>query len=170
MPDGPTGLARLPHLIPPLFFIAVVTAIFYLSATSLAEQGAASGTPIKNAALYPRLIAGLLLILAVPQLALELLPRGDTDSFGSSRTKTRPLGQILGAVIAFVAYLLLLPIIGHHTATPLLVAVMLLLFGLRRPTHIIAYSVALSLGCALLFEGIFSVNLPRGLFGLAVSF
>jgi hypothetical protein len=34
----------------------------------------------------------------------------------------------------------------------------------------LAFSFALSLCCALVFEGILNVNLPRGVFGLAISF
>lgn len=162
--------AQLRRLISPVFFIAVVAVVFYLAATSLVEQGAASGTPIKNAALYPRLVASLLLILALLQLALTLRRESGAEPSTYAHTTSHTLVQILGAVTAFLIYLFLLPIVGYHVSTPLLVAVLLVLFRTRHPVQIVAFSLSLSMGCALLFEGVFNITIPRGIFGLAISF
>src|SRR6056297_543358 len=59
------------HL-PALFLAVLCGLVFFEAATTLTEQGYASGTPISNAALYPRLLAGLLLVLLAMQVVSDL--------------------------------------------------------------------------------------------------
>lgn len=61
------------NVFPTLFFSALVGTCFYQAATSLVEQGAASGSAITNAALFPQLIAGLVAVLLVVQTVSDML-------------------------------------------------------------------------------------------------
>ncbi|MDX9861519.1 MAG: hypothetical protein RBS99_11445 [Rhodospirillales bacterium] len=55
-----------------VMFAAVPAVIFWQAATSLEEQGAASGGPMVNAAFYPRIVVWTMLGLVV-WLALRLV-------------------------------------------------------------------------------------------------
>ena len=156
-------------MIPMALFLVTVFVVFFISETSLSKQGGDTGNPITNAAMYPRLIAGILLLLAITQFINEFILKRSPLA-GTHPTLSRlQIAQIVISVAGFTLYLIILPVVGYHVTTPLLIAVLLVVFGIRKPLHIIAYPLVLSLGCAVVFEGLFNVNLPRGIFGLAFS-
>jgi hypothetical protein len=169
--------------LPILFFLAIVGLVFYLAATSLAEQGAASGTAITNAAMYPRLIAGLLLLLIIVQLISSIRKQHlkskltseqsmnihDGEESGSRDVK-QIRRQIMLSSAAFVAYLLVLPIFGYLLATHILIIALVLILGVRSIIRVFSFSVVLTFVCAIVFEGLLNVHLPRGIWGLAISF
>ncbi|KJZ21746.1 hypothetical protein TW79_21290 [Tritonibacter mobilis] len=167
-PNTTHGRSMLRHL-PAVLMATLCGLIFYEAATSLAEQGYASGTPISNAALYPRLLAGLLLVLLAFQIIADVRATDpnagveDAASAGSTR-------QTAITGISIVACVMLLPIFGFILVTPVLVLGLLLLFGDRQPATLIAVPLAIPAGCLLVFQGLFNVNLPRGLFGIALNF
>ena len=147
-----------------VLFLALPLVIFRQSATSLAEQGVASGGPMQNAALFPRMVAWLLLGLAVLNLARLLTGRVREPS------PVDPTGGTRLALVAtglFVAYLLIMPTLGYHLATPVLMAALLALFGLG-PVAAIAGGCAMSLGVAAVFQGLLNVVLPVGLFEITI--
>ncbi len=153
---------------PAVFLTVPCGLVFYEAATTLTEQGYASGTPISNAALYPRLLAGLLLALLALQVVSDV--RSGPEAAGSepAAAPDRP-GQLLFAALGMVAYVLLLPVLGFLLATPIFVLAMLLALGDRDPVTLSALPLGLTLGCLAVFQGLFSVNLPRGLLGIAVN-
>jgi len=159
-------MTRIGRLLPPVFFLVVAAAVFRGAATSLAAQGAASGTPITNAAMYPRLIAALLAAMSLGLIAGELR----APAAAEPRLPIRAVAQAIAGTTAFVIYLILLPVLGYLVTTPILVAGLLVIFGMRAPLGIAGYSLALALGCAIVFQGGFNVTLPRGQFGLAIAF
>jgi len=160
--------AVLVHL--PVILLALVCGlVFYEAATTLTEQGYASGTPISNAALYPRLLAGLLLFLLSLQLINDLRGKaGAAQSDGPAADGTSAQTVLVG--LAIVAYVVLLPIVGFILATPILVLGMLALLGDRQIATLIGVPIVITVGCMLVFQGLFNVNLPRGLFGIALNF
>lgn len=162
------GSATIRHL-PAVFMAALCGLVFYEAATTLTEQGFASGTPISNAALYPRLLAGLLLFLLALQIISDLRTSGPT---ASAEGAAAPGGVRLTIItaLAIVAYVVLLPVLGFILATPVLVLGLLLLLGDRQPATLIAVPLAITAGCMGVFQGLFNVNLPRGLLGIALNF
>jgi len=147
-----------------VLFLALPLVILWQSATSLDEQGVASGGPMVNAALFPRMIAWLLLGLAVIN--------GARIAFGMIRkpsplkaTPTTRLALIATAI--FIVYLIALPIAGYHLATPVLIAVLLKTLGLPFMASL-AGGVGMSLLVAAVFEGALNVVLPVGIFQIAV--
>lgn len=167
---SPSGNSfRISQHFPAIFLAILCGVVFYEAATTLAEQGYASGTPISNAALYPRLLAGLLLSLLALQVASDIWA---TKPFASDEAPAAP-GQIrqTGFVaVAIIIYIVLLPVFGFLLATPLFVLTLLLLLGDRNRATLIAVPLGVTLGCLLVFQGLFNVNLPRGLLGLALNF
>lgn len=156
-----------PHM--PAVLLAVLCGlVFYEAATTLTEQGYASGTPISNAALYPRLLAGLLLVLLAMQVVSDL--RSDREKApGEPAAAPDRSGQTIYAALGMVAYVALLPVLGFLLATTVFVLALLLVLGDRKPVTLIALSLGITLGCLAVFQGLFNVNLPRGLLGIAVN-
>lgn len=144
--------------------LAVPLVIFWQSATSLAEQGVASGGPMENAARFPRMIAWLLLGLSVLnglRLALGHVREG------SALDPTPTTRLALAVSGGFLVYLLILPVLGYHLSTPILIAALLKLFGLP-PVRSLLGGVAMSLAVAAVFEGLLNVVVPVGLFQITV--
>jgi len=147
-----------------IFFAAVPVVIFYQAATNLAAQGVASGGPLDNAAIFPRIIAWILAGLAVVNI-LRILTGLVTAPSPLTTTPTTRLA--LTATLLFVAYLVALPFVGYHLLTPVLMAILMRLFGLGWTLSIVA-AVGFSLGVAAVFEGLLNVVLPVGFAEIAV--
>ncbi|WP_319518478.1 tripartite tricarboxylate transporter TctB family protein [uncultured Martelella sp.] len=143
---------------------AVPVAIFWQSATSLEQQGAASGGPLENAAFYPRVIAVLLAFIVAVHVARLGLGKVQTLSPLKASDGTR-LALVLSAV--FVAYLLVLPYAGFHIVTPVLLLVFLLAFGVR-PVSAVPGAIGMWLVASFVFEGLLNVVLPVGVFNITL--
>ena len=112
---------------------------------------------------WPRLAAGLLATLAVAQLVL---------GFGSGNAGAAPERSIaldmrivvrLAAMVAvLLGYALLLPRAGFIVATPLFVAGMIFLFGMRKPGRIVIGAAAIHAVFVLVFRVGLGLPLPQG--------
>lgn len=132
----------------------------------LTAAGHADGDPVNNAALFPRLVANLILGLCGLQL-IQLLRRRVllSDEF---RLKARrgTIARGLAGLGLLVAYLLALPMAGFHAAT------MVFLFSLfallkARPLWIAALvAVLMTLAVGYVFEELLRVVLPQARLGL----
>ena len=147
-----------------LLFAAVPVVIFWQSATSLAEQGAASGGPLENAALYPRVVATVMTAIVIIQALRLLLGRVATRS-GFRMESGTPLAIALS--VLFVAYLIALPYAGFHIVTPLLCISMIWVFGIP-PVAAILGGAMLWIGASYIFEGLLNVVVPVGIFNLTL--
>ncbi len=145
-------------------FAAVPAVIFWQSATSLEEQGAASGGAMENAAFYPRIVAAIMTALLAWHVVRLALARSRKAS-----PFARGVGTRLALVAAgmFVGYLLALPYAGYHLATPILSALLFRILGMR-PLPAVAGGLVLSFGLAFVFESLLNVILPVGIFDLAL--
>lgn len=161
--------ARGARLFPVAALAAICGLALHETATSLVEQGNASGSPIQNAALYPKLLAYLLIALLLAQAISDLRATRARDT-GMPAASVRQRNQIIAAAVAIVLYLAALPIAGFVLATPLFVFALLFVLGDRSLITLIGLPVAVSAGCLVAFQGVFNVNLPRGVFGIAVNF
>lgn len=148
-----------------LLFLVPAGLVFQQSATSLTEQGVASGDVMNNAAMFPRLLAAILAALAVLQvtMALRKPPAATTGRWST------PIRNSLLVMVLLATYPFLLPLTGYHIATPLLCLSSLMLFGLH-PALAAGTGLAMSLAVALFFESALNVVLPVGIFGLALPF
>ncbi|WP_447553033.1 tripartite tricarboxylate transporter TctB family protein [Vreelandella sp. EE22] len=145
-------------------FACVPIAIFWNSATSLAEQGVASGGPMQNAAMFPRGVAVIMTVLLVLNAARTALGR---VSHPSAMTRSEGTLKAVSCTALFIAYLIFLPTLGFHLATPVLTAILFRLFGIGL-VGAITGGVALSLATAFIFEGVLNVVLPVGVFEITI--
>lgn len=119
---------------------------------------------MENAALFPRMIAWLLLgLLALNGLRLATGQVAQTSPIAATEL-TRMALIVTGC---FVLYLLALPLLGYHLLTPVLMALLLQLFGLSLLPSL-AGGVAMSLIVAAVFQGLLNVVLPVGIFEITV--
>ncbi len=99
-------------------------------------------------------------------LAIQGLLRARRGKAKSEQTLPRGMTAAKLAVLAAggTAYALLVEPLGFILATPILVALAMVLFGERRPIRIALVSVAASAALYFLFRGVFRVPLPRSFF------
>jgi hypothetical protein len=140
------------------FFVALPSIAFWQIATSLTEQGAASGGPMQNAAIFPRIVAWVLAGLCVVH-ALRLLLGRATGGAPLRGTPTTRLALIATAL--FLVFLLSLGLVGYYIAAPILLVALMRLFGIGWIGAVLA-AVAMTLAVAFVFEGLLNVVLPLG--------
>ncbi len=145
-------------------FASIPVTIFWQASTSLVEQGGASGGPLQNAAYYPRLLAVIMSALVIIQAIRLLL--GMVVQTSPLKGDVGTVRACIGTVIFFV-YLLVLPIVGFHVATPVLCICLFLLLQMGIVQTIVA-TLVLWLATSLIFEGLLNVVLPVGMFNIAL--
>ncbi|PHQ60735.1 MAG: hypothetical protein COC08_06930 [Maribacter sp.] len=139
--------------------------VFQQSATSLVEQGAASGDAMSNSAMFPKIIATLLIGLGIMQ-AIKAWRRKDSDNSQSAMPERNR--SIL--IIVFLAiYIISITWLGYHIVTPILCMSILLMFGVK-PIIAAFVGVCMSFFVALFFETLLNVILPVGIFELTLPF
>ena len=157
--------ARLAEWAAIAFFAALVALVFQQIATSMTDQGIASGGPYDNAASYPRNIAILMLALLAVQLVRDLISRSEPLEEASPRPA---VGRAVGLLVIFAVYLISLDWLGYHlSTTPMAVAVMWLC-GARNPVKIIGLALAMAFALAFIFDRILNVVLPLGAFKVSI--
>lgn len=166
---NPRKVRHISQHFPAILLAVVCGLVFYEAATTLTEQGYASGTPISNAALYPRLLAGLLLFLLTLQVVSDVRIKGPSVS-GEDPAAPGQARQTGFVALGIVIYIALLPVLGFVMATPAFIILLMLVLGDRNLTTLIGVPLGITLGCLVVFQGLFNVNLPRGLFEIALNF
>ncbi|MXY32803.1 MAG: tripartite tricarboxylate transporter TctB family protein [Boseongicola sp. SB0664_bin_43] len=157
--------ARLAEWVAIAFFAALGALVFQQVATSMAEQGIASGGPYDNAASYPRNIAILMLALLAVQLVRDLLFKSDQPIETASLPAVR---RAVGLLAVFAIYLVCLDWLGYHlSTTPMAMAVMWLC-GARNLPNIVSIALGMAFVMAFAFEKVLNVVLPGGIFGLNI--
>ena len=145
--------------------VVVVGLVFQQAATDMAAQGIASGGPYDNAAAYPKLIAVALAVLVLAQAATQIVRRHKVQGEYSVSTLARP-AAVVGV---FALYLACLGIAGYHLATPLMLALLMWICGLRRPLQIGLISFGVSFALAFVFEAMLRIVLPGGFLHLNIA-
>ena len=148
-----------------LFFSVLIAIVFYEIATSMTEQGIASGGPYDNAAAYPRAIAIFIGALVALQVVVNLFSNSNGSSLALSGEARFRAG---GLLVVFAIYLGCLDWLGYHlTTTPMAIAVMWLCGG-RNLGKLLLIALGMAFALALAFEKILNVVLPGGFFGLNI--
>jgi putative tricarboxylic transport membrane protein len=138
--------------------LLVPSVIFWQISTSLVEQDVASGGPLRNAAIFPRIISWMLVGLSGVNLVRIL--SGQVVEFSPiQRTPTTKVAII--ATVLFVVYLIALKPLGYYIATPLLIGALLRMFGLNWLASATG-AIAMTVVVAGIFEGLLNVVLPLG--------
>jgi len=108
---------------------------------------------------FPKLLSGLLILLAFPLLVRGLSRRGDASATEATDHWPRA-GLVIGLMLVYVWAL---PRLGFLLATPLYLAVMIRLAGARRWPAIAGAALAITALIFVSFATLFAVPLPRGL-------
>ncbi|MBI3127974.1 MAG: tripartite tricarboxylate transporter TctB family protein [Candidatus Tectomicrobia bacterium] len=69
-------------------------------------------------------------------------------------------GRVAAALLAFAAYLGILPFLGFLLATPPACAALMLAAGEKRPLYILAWSAGMTAFLYLMFQSLFGVPIP----------
>lgn len=140
--------------------LALPIVVYFEVTGSLADQDAASGGPMRDAAYFPRLLGWVILFLALANALKLAVGRGTPEALGDDGPRLRT-GLALLAGALFIAYLLLLPLAGYYIATPILLAGLMRLFGVSCFGSVVS-SLIYTLAVAWVFEGLLNVILPLG--------
>lgn len=114
---------------------------------------------------FPLVVMAILLVLSVA-LLVQALAADDgaaAPAVGDAPALTVDHRLALAALAAFLAYIALLPIFGFILATLPFFAILMIIFGERRPLLVLAGTVAITLILYGLFRHGFGIFLPRGL-------
>jgi len=172
-----------------VFFLGVAGVAFWQFATFFVEKGIASGSPFKNAAMFPRLIAYCIVILSLIVIAQFLVeirlkssappfpPLGDArldhdEDSGRPAVKETFAGLLLRAMaslLVFIAYLAVVPVTGYIPATILMLFILVVILGAKVVPAII-FSVGVTFSVGFIFGTVLNVVLPIGTLGLPTVF
>lgn len=108
----------------------------------------------------PWVLVGCLLLLSL-LLLIRTLFGGTPEQFDFSISIKEGFGVIFLTVSVF-AYVKLMILIGFVLATPMFLALLMLITGSRRWKEIVIVAIFATFGIYLLFQKIFQVILPRG--------
>ncbi len=147
-----------------LFFAIIIALVFQQIATSMTEQGIASGGPYDNAAAYPRAVAIIIGVLITLQLVIERI----TSAHQPEPLAPDAMRRAIGLLAVFAVYLGLLGWLGYHlTTTPMVFAIMWIGGG-RNIGKLLIAALLMSFVFAFIFENFLNVVLPGGVFRLNI--
>ena len=111
---------------------------------------------------FPWVVTVCLSILSVLLLMQGLLPVASTQTPPPLNVKR---WKIFSGLIAVGIYLMTLPQLGFIIANILLFAVLMLLYGERRPVPLLSGSILVPIAIFLIFRDLFQIRLPSGILG-----
>lgn len=112
-----------------------------------------------GAAFFPRMIATLLALMGVFQL-VQTYRTGETRTFEVELPVAK---RVLGAVLAPILYLLVLPVAGFLVSTVAFLVGFMYYAGARSPGKMTGSAVGITLLLFYIFGSIFHVPLPEGI-------
>ncbi|MBN9888686.1 tripartite tricarboxylate transporter TctB family protein [Salipiger abyssi] len=150
------------------FFAAIVALVFQQIATSMQDQGIASGGPYDNSAAYPRWVAILIAAFIPVVLLTQRWEQRGGEAINEPLTLSnlaRPL-RIFGI---FLGFLILLPVLGYYIAAPLMLLGVMYAAGLRGFLALVLPALAVPFLFAFVFEAFLHIVLPGGWLGLHIG-
>ena len=148
-------------------FIALGIFVYQQINGPLTAQGNASGDPVNNAALFPRLVANLILGLSALQL-VQLLRRKVRLS---AEFRHKATGDSAWRCVAcfgmLLAYLFALPLAGFYPATAAFLLALVVLLKARPIWFATLVAVLITFVVGYVFEELLRVVLPQGRLGLS---
>jgi putative tricarboxylic transport membrane protein len=118
---------------------------------------------------FPLVVAALILAAAVTLLIPALAARGAVEASADSSPSVADRRLALSALAALFAYGALLPLLGFILATVPFFAILMVLFGERRPVLVVACAIAVTAALYGIFRYGFGIFLPRGVLAGVVA-
>ena len=144
--------AAFSELVVGLLIVALGIFVFCYSFTlKTAETGIGAGG-------YPKFIGVVLIILGACQTAISLYQKVRSPEFNVDSKKLIKLVELVGSMML---YLWLLPHLGFVIMTPILLIVLMLLFGIKGWVMGLVVAIVFTIIVYLLFTEVFLVFLPR---------
>ncbi|MCG8509952.1 MAG: tripartite tricarboxylate transporter TctB family protein [Rhodospirillales bacterium] len=146
------------------FLLLIPVYVFHDIATRFVEEGVASGSAENDAAMFPKLIAALLLILLVIQITTTVLKKTDAVAMKmpSWGVLWRRYRRAVAVFVLFVLYLPAFRWFGFLYSTPVFIILLQLVLGYRNPVAIAAFSVGVTGAVWLAFARVLNLVLPVG--------
>ena len=153
---------RTRNLIAAIVLLAIGAGYGFLTAT-LPTRAIENTT---QPSFFPTVVVVLFLILSA-----ILLAQGISSTTSNSVPEALKISRskYLIGFVSFVIYLALLPILGFIAANILIFAILMMLYGERRPLWIVGGSALVSLAMFFLFREVFQIRLPGGILESLVS-
>ena len=140
-----------------------------IAETAELAQAKAAGVTRPPRFLVSAMLAGAYIGIGIVVCSLAMLygyfSRTDRNSEETAKVSRVELARALGAWLAFVATIILLPLIGFGLSLGLLTAFLILVLDRRSPWLAIGVALGLALGFHLVFPVALGVSLPRGPWG-----
>ena len=152
------GCMRRRNLLSAIILIAIGTGYAVL-AQDLPTRNIENAT---GPSFFPLVVISCFLILSAALLVQGILPAVSDTVPSIPKIPARRYGSGLAAA---VIYLAALPYLGFIAANIPLFAVLMILYGEKRPTRVIGGSVVITLLVFFLFREVFQILLPVGILG-----
>ena len=110
---------------------------------------------------FPKFISVVLMILGAAQTIMAVSAGVEAPKFNVEK---KAATLFLSAVIVTAVYVALLPTVGFVLLTPVLMLIMMYLFGAREYLRMIIIAVVTTIVVWLLFTDVFMIFLPQGWF------
>jgi len=153
---GVMGDMRKRNLLAAIVLIAVGT-VYAILAQHLPTSHIENAT---GPSFFPLVVVSGFLILSAALLVQSILP---TVSYTVQSSLIIPASRYGAGLTAAVVYLAALPYLGFIAANIPLFAVLMILYGERRPARVISGSVVITLVVFFLFREVFKILLPAGI-------
>mgnify|MGYP001242427489 CR=1 FL=1 len=140
-------------------FLLALTAGYGLMTSNLPSRAIEEST---QPSFFPWIVTCCLSILSALLLAQGVLPLVSTKTPSPLNVKA---WKIFCSLISVVVYLLALPQLGFVVANILLFAVLMLLYGERRPIPLLSGSILVPIAIFFIFRDLFQIRLPPGILG-----
>ena len=183
---------RIDNFYPAAVTIALGLFIFYRTFTHFAAHGAAGGGPFRNAALYPRIIAGALIILGILLIVTSIRKKdeveseslssegedsqktrgtltGDKDAADAAAVHWRNRVRALSGLSILIGYVFALGHFGYYLATPVMLIIFFRILGVKSWIQTVLLSAGVTVGIILFFQSFLNVVLPVGKYGFLLG-
>ncbi|TCS53209.1 tripartite tricarboxylate transporter TctB family protein [Primorskyibacter sedentarius] len=148
-------------------FIALGIFVYQQINGPLTAQGNASGDPVNNAALFPRLVANLILGLSALQLVQLLRRKVRLSAEFRYKATGDSAWRCLACFGMLLAYLFALPLAGFYPATAAFLLALVVLLKARPIWFAVLVAVLITFVVGYVFEELLRVVLPQGRLGLS---
>ncbi|MBW1961132.1 MAG: tripartite tricarboxylate transporter TctB family protein [Deltaproteobacteria bacterium] len=164
---------RLITLISAAVFLGLAFFILYQTMTTFVLDDASTGGPFADSAFYPRIVAGVIVVLSVFLILSTLVKKDDKVSDVKVENQADQTPRVGGKnelmpgvsfVFAFmlISYTLLVDVLGYVLVTPFFMGTFFWLLKVRKPFTILLLSLISTFGIYFFFQELLDVVLPPG--------
>jgi hypothetical protein len=150
------------------FSIPCFVALFEIH-TNFVQLEMHTGGGEQNAALFPRMLSYLLLVLIISKtfgILIEANKRQQSSDDSVELFEKSGRKRLAAISLVFILYIFGLSVLGYYVATPIALVAFFIFLGIRKVVTLVALSLGVSLAVWYGFGILLRVVLPVGRFGL----